>query len=172
MPSTGGRAAAGTTSNYARTRAALLTLTLTRIDELDAADGAAGGTELDCPGRVAGTGLAERWRGWLDRMLITNRGAAAGAGAVRAGTRGDPAAELRAAYDEMGRGFRARRPGCCRGRVRAARAGRLDAHRLGGGHRLLRAGRRGRGGRPVAAELRAQVTGLLASLCGDDAGAA
>ena len=32
----------GTTSNYARTREALLTLALTRIAELDAAEGAAG----------------------------------------------------------------------------------------------------------------------------------
>src|SRR5260370_22885007 len=40
----------GTTSNYARTREALLTLTLTRIAELDLAEGAAG---------VAGSGLAD-----------------------------------------------------------------------------------------------------------------
>ena len=40
----------GTTSNYARTREALLTLTLTRIAELDLAEGAA---------RVAGSGLAD-----------------------------------------------------------------------------------------------------------------
>ena len=40
----------GTTSNYARTREALLTLTLTRIAELDLAEAAAG---------VAGSGLAD-----------------------------------------------------------------------------------------------------------------
>jgi hypothetical protein len=39
----------GTTSNYARTRAALLTLTLTRIAELDAADSPPGLSELSGP---------------------------------------------------------------------------------------------------------------------------
>ncbi|MGH3122524.1 MAG: TetR/AcrR family transcriptional regulator, partial [Streptosporangiaceae bacterium] len=40
----------GTTSNHARSREALLTLTLTRIAELDAAEGAAG---------LYGTGISE-----------------------------------------------------------------------------------------------------------------
>ena len=41
----------GTTSNYARTREALLTLTLTRIAELEAADAVeAGAAELSEPG--------------------------------------------------------------------------------------------------------------------------
>ena len=37
----------GTTSNYARTRAALLTLTLTRIDELDTAETTGGDRVVD-----------------------------------------------------------------------------------------------------------------------------
>ena len=40
----------GTTSNYARTRAALLTLALARIAELDAAEGAGGASELSGSG--------------------------------------------------------------------------------------------------------------------------
>jgi AcrR family transcriptional regulator len=55
----------GTTSNYARTRAALLTLALTRIAELDAADGAgqaARASELSEPGyygsEVSGSGVS------------------------------------------------------------------------------------------------------------------
>ena len=37
----------GTTSNYARTRAALLTLTLARIDELDTAEATGGESVVD-----------------------------------------------------------------------------------------------------------------------------
>ncbi len=49
----------GTTSNYARTRAALLTLALARIAELDAAEGAArrAPSELSEPG-YSGSGLS------------------------------------------------------------------------------------------------------------------
>src|SRR5260370_11193949 len=68
----------GTTSNYARTREALLTLTLTRIAELDAADGADGlaGPEV---GRrdgsdADGAGLADALARMLHRM-ITDTGA-------------------------------------------------------------------------------------------------
>jgi DNA-binding transcriptional regulator YbjK len=92
---------AGTTSNYARTRAALLTLALTRIAELDAAE--AEGS----PGELSGAGLADGLAVVLDRW-ITDPGArrrvlARFELALEASRR----PELRAAYDEMGRGFRA-----------------------------------------------------------------
>ena len=53
----------GTTSNYARTRAALLTLTLTRIAELDAADSPPG-----LPG-LSGSALADALARMLHRMI-------------------------------------------------------------------------------------------------------
>jgi DNA-binding transcriptional regulator YbjK len=89
----------GTTSNYARTREALLTLILARIAELDLAEGAAG---------VAGSGLADAVARMVHQWIIAFC-ALAGAGGAAV---------------------------------------------------------------PSLAELRAQVTSLLASLCGDDAGAA
>jgi hypothetical protein len=120
------RLPAGTTSNYARTRAALLTLALTRIAELDAAeaDGGPGelsesgysGSELSGSGisgsgissaGISGAGLADGLAMVLDRW-ITDPGArrrvlARFELALEATRR----PELRAAYDEMGRAFRA-----------------------------------------------------------------
>ncbi len=101
----------GTTSNHARTREALLTLALTRIAELDAADGADGlaGPEV---GRrdgsdADGAGLADGLARMLHRM-ITDTGArrrllARFELAFEATRR----PELRAAYDELGDRFRA-----------------------------------------------------------------
>ena len=81
--------------------------------------------------------------------------------------------ELRAAYDEMGRGFRteAARLLAAAGSAHPERdAWTLIAWVEGTAFYALA----GAGGAavPSLAELRAQVTGLLASLCGDDAGAA
>jgi len=153
----------GTTSNYARTREALLTLTLTRIAELDLAEGVA---------RVAGSGLADvaqmvhqwiiepgRRRRFLARLEL----------AFEATRR----PELRAAYDEMGRGFRteAARLLAAAGSAHPERdAWTLIAWVEGTAFYALA----GAGGAAVPSldELRAQVAGLLASLCGDDAGAA
>ena len=92
----------GTTSNYARTREALLTLALTRIAELDAAEGAAGlyGTE------ISGSELAEGLA-WMLHRMTSDDGARR-----RVRARFELALEatrrpgLRAAYDEMGRRFR------------------------------------------------------------------
>jgi AcrR family transcriptional regulator len=146
----------GTTSNYARTRAALLTLALTRIAELDAAEAEGGAGELSEPrysgselsgsgisalrssgsgisgsgssssgisspgfsgsglstsgnsgAGISGAGLADALAVVLDRW-ITEPGArrrvlARFELALEASRR----PELRAAYDEMGRGFRA-----------------------------------------------------------------
>jgi hypothetical protein len=81
--------------------------------------------------------------------------------------------ELRAAYDEMGRGFRteaARLLGAAGSAHPERDAWTLIAWVEGTAFYALA----GAGGAavPSLAELRAQVTALLASLCGDDAGAA
>jgi DNA-binding transcriptional regulator YbjK len=111
----------GTTSNYARTRAALLTLALARIAELDAAEGADGAGELSGSGysgsgysgsEISGSGisdseLVEGLAVMLDRMIrspgVRPRVIARFELALEATRR----PELRAVYDEMGRGFRA-----------------------------------------------------------------
>jgi len=115
----------GTTSNYARTRAALLTLTLTRIDELDTAEatggegvvdttvgaGAAHGTDGFFGAGLDGARVAEALADVLTMLLdrwITDPGArrrvlARFELALEATRR----PEMRAAYDEMGRAIRA-----------------------------------------------------------------
>ena len=123
----------GTTSNYARPREALLTLALTRIAELDATEGAAGlyGSEISGNGEsgsglsgggmsgdgvsgdgvsgggMSGGGLAEGLA-WMLHRMITDDGARR---RVRArfelALEATRRPELRAAYDEMGRRFRA-----------------------------------------------------------------
>src|SRR3954469_19932213 len=56
----------GTTSNYARTRAALLTLALTRIGELETADGE---SQLGRPDALGGPGLADGLAAVLHRWV-------------------------------------------------------------------------------------------------------
>lgn len=179
----------GTTSNYARTRAALLTLVLTRIDELDTAeavDGAGGvvdvndvrgvngvpEAELDGAG-LDGAGLADVLAALLDRW-ITDPGArrrvlARFELALEATRR----PELRAAYDEMGRAIR--------GQVARLLAAAGSAHPERDAWTLIASvegtafyALAGAGGAAVPSrdELRAQVAGLLASLRGDGRGAA
>jgi hypothetical protein len=112
---------AGTTSNYARTRAALLTLALTRIAELDAAEAENGpdglseagysGSELSgsgisgagISGAVLADGLAVVLDRWITEPGARRRVLARFELALEATRR----PELRAAYDEMGRAFRA-----------------------------------------------------------------
>jgi AcrR family transcriptional regulator len=126
----------GTTSNYARTRAALLTLTLTRIDELDTAEATGGavgtdgvngisgsdagvagldGTGLDGTG-LDGTGLdgtevAEALTDVLAMLLdrwITDLGARRRVLArFELALEATRRPEMRTAYDEMGRAIRA-----------------------------------------------------------------
>jgi DNA-binding transcriptional regulator YbjK len=154
----------GTTSNYARTREALLTLTLTRIAELDLAEAAAG---------LAGSGLADdvaqMVHQWITEPGRRQRFLARLELAFEATRRPG----LRAAYDEMGRGFRteAARLLAAAGSAHPERdAWTLIAWVEGTAFYALA----GAGGAavPSLAELRAQVTSLLASLSGDDAGAA
>ena len=190
----------GTTSNYARTREALLTLALTRIAELDAAEGAAGlyetgisengmpengmpengmsGSELAdgrsgagaalSPGRLA-DGLA-----WMVHRMITEPEARRRARArFELALEATRRPELRAAYDEMGRRFRAQTS-----RLLAA-SGSAEPERdawtliawLEGTAFYALAGA-GTTAAPALDVLRDQLTRLLAGLCGDDAGAA
>ena len=182
----------GTTSNYARTRAALLTLALTRIDELDTAEavgGAVGAGEangvigvhgvggvssagLDGAG-LDGAGLAEVLVMLMDRW-ITDPGArrrvlARFELALEATRR----PEMRTAYDEMGRAIRAQvvQLLAAAGFAHPERdAWTLIAWVEGTAFYALAGA--GGAGAPSRDELRAQVTGLLASLRGDDRGAA
>jgi AcrR family transcriptional regulator len=154
----------GTTSNYARTREALLTLTLTRIAELDLAEGAA---------RVAGSGLADDVAQMVHQWIIEPGRRRRFLARLELAFEATRRPELRAAYDEMGRGFRteAARLLAAAGSAHPERdAWTLIAWVEGTAFYALA----GAGGAavPSLAELRAQVTGLLAGLCGDDAGAA
>jgi DNA-binding transcriptional regulator YbjK len=84
----------GTTSNYARTRAALLTLTLTRIDELDTAEATGGADVVDV---TIGAGVVRDASGVFGAGLDGAGGArldgAGGAGADGAGLDGARVAE-------------------------------------------------------------------------------
>jgi DNA-binding transcriptional regulator YbjK len=167
----------GTTSNYARSREALLTLALTRIAELDAADGTDGlaGPEAgrrDGPD-ADGAGLADGLARMLHRMITdtgTRRRLLARFELAFEATRRPG---LRAAYDEMGGRFRAEAA-----RLLAA-AGSAEPDRdawtliawMEGTAFYALAGAGG-AAMPSAAALRAQAAGLLADLCGDDPGAA
>jgi AcrR family transcriptional regulator len=153
----------GTTSNYARTREALLTLTLTRIAELDLAEGAA----------TSGSGLADDVARMVHQWIIEPGRRQRFLARLELAFEATRRPELRAAYDEMGRSFRteAARLLAAAGSARPERdAWTLIAWVEGTAFYALA----GAGGAavPSLAELRAQVAGLLASLCGDDAGAA
>ena len=189
----------GTTSNYARTREALLTLALTRVAELDATEGAAGLYGSGISGRgvsgagvsgggvsgggmhgsgAAGSGMAggELAEG-LARMLhgmITDDGTRR---RVRArfelALEATRRPELRAAYDELGQRFRAEATQLL------AASGSAEPERdawtliawLEGTAFYALAGA-GTTVTPPLDVLRDQLTRLLAGLCGDDAGAA
>ena len=154
----------GTTSNYARTRAALLTLALSRIAELDLAEGSAG---------VAGSGLADAVAQMVHRWITEPGQRQRFLARLELAFEATRRPELRAAYDEMGRAFRVEA-----GRLLAA-AGSAHPERdawtliawVEGTAFYALAGAGGTAV-PSLAELRAQVANLVAGLCGDDAGAA
>jgi DNA-binding transcriptional regulator YbjK len=154
----------GTTSNYARTREALLTLTLTRIAELDAAEGAAG---------LNGVGLADGLALMLHR-IITDDGARRRMRArFELALEATRRPELRAAYDAMGRPFRAEtaRLLATHGSAQPDRdAWTLIAWMEGTVFYALAGA--GTAATPSLDVLRAQLTGLLASMWSDDPGAA
>jgi Tetracyclin repressor-like, C-terminal domain len=184
----------GTTSNYARTREALLTLALTRIAELDATEGAAGlyGSGISgsglfgggmsgggesgggvAGGRMSGGELAEGLAWMLHRMITddgTRRRVRARFELALEATRRP---ELRAAYDEMGQRFRAEAA-----RLLAA-SGSAEPERdawtliawLEGTAFYALAGA-GTTAAPPLDMLRDQLTRLLAGLRGDNPGAA
>ena len=155
---------AGTTSNYARTREALLTLALARIAELDLAEGSAG---------VAGSGLADGVARMVHRWITEPGQRQRFLARLELAFEATRRPELRAAYDEMGRAFRVQavRLLAAAGSAHPERdAWTLIAWVEGTAFYALA----GAGGTavPSLAELRAQVTNLLAGLCGDQAGAA
>jgi len=179
----------GTTSNYARTREALLTLALTRIAELDATEGAAGlyGSGISGGGESGGgeSGGGESGGGesggelaeglaWMLHRMITDDGTRR---RVRArfelALEATRRPELRAAYDEMGRRFRAEAA-----RLLAA-SGSAEPERdawtliawLEGTAFYTLAGA-GTTAAPPLDVLRDQLTRLLAGLRGDNPGAA
>jgi len=179
----------GTTSNYARTREALLTLALARIAELDAEEGAARLYEngISGPGisgsgmsgsamsgsAMSGSELGEGLARMLHRMVTDPEARRRARARFELALEAIRRPELRAAYDEMGRAFRVRavRLLAAAGSAHPERdAWTLIAWVEGTAFYALA----GAGGTavPSLAELRAQVTNLLAGLCGDDAGAA
>ena len=169
----------GTTSNYARTREALLTLALARIAELDAEEGATRLYEngISGPGMsgsaMSGSELGEGLARMLYRMVTDPEARRRTRARFELALEATRRPELRAAYDEMGRAFRVRavRLLAAAGSAHPERdAWTLIAWVEGTAFYALA----GAGGTavPSLAELRAQVTNLLAGLCGDDAGAA
>ena len=154
----------GTTSNYARTREALLTLALARIAELDLAEGSAG---------VAGSGLADGVARMVHRWITEPGQRQRFLARLELAFEATRRPELRAAYDEMGRAFRVQavRLLAAAGSAHPERdAWTLIAWVEGTAFYALA----GAGGTavPSLTELRAQVANLLAALCGDEAGAA
>ena len=169
----------GTTSNYARTREALLTLALTRIAEIDAAEGAAGLYETGISesgisgNGISGSELADGLARMLHRMIADVGARRRVRARFELALEATRRPELRAAYDDMGRRFRAEAA-----RLLAA-SGSAEPERdawtliawLEGTAFYALAGA-GTTAAPSLEVLRAQLTRLLAGLCGDDAGAA
>ncbi|HEU5389544.1 MAG TPA: TetR/AcrR family transcriptional regulator [Streptosporangiaceae bacterium] len=174
----------GTTSNYARTRATLLTLALARIAELDVADGEGGMGELSgsrYPGSgLSGTGMSSSGS---SESGVSGQELTDGLALILDRWIGDPGArrrvlarfelaleatrwpELRAVYDQMGRAFRAEAA-----RLLAA-SGSADPERdawtliawMEGTAFYALAGA-GAAAAPSLAVLRARLAGLLATM--------
>lgn len=172
----------GTTSNHARTRAALLTLTLVRIAELDAADGEYATAEVGPtepgpagvgPAGAARARLADAAAGMLGQMITVPEARRRVVARFELALEATRRPELRAAYDEMGSGFRAEAA-----RLLAA-AGSSQPERdawtliawLEGTAFYALAGA-GTAAPPSPEQLTAQLTRLLAGMCGDDRSAA
>ena len=159
----------GTTSNYARTREALLTLTLTRIAELDAAEGG-----QDLAGQALPvTRLADGLAGMVYRMITDAEGRRRARARFELALEATRRPELRAAYDDMRRRFRAQaaRLLAASGSAEPGRDAWMLIAWLEGTAFYALAGA-GTTAAPTLDVLRDQLTRLLAGLCGDEAGAA
>jgi DNA-binding transcriptional regulator YbjK len=159
----------GTTSNYARTRVALLTLALARIAELDTADGAR--HMPDAPVSLSPSLLADGLAWMLHRMITDaatrQRVLARFELAFEAARR----PELRTAYDEMGRDFRteAARLLAAAGSAEPERdAWTLIAWMEGAAFYALAGA--GAPAAPTVDAMRSQLTRLIASMCSGTAG--
>ena len=168
----------GTTSNYARTREALLTLALTRIAELDAAEGATGLYETEISesgmsdGRVgAAGGLADGLARMLHRTITDPEARRRVRARFELALEATRRPELRAAYDDMGRRFRHAVAWLLAAGGSAAPerdAWTLIAWLEGTAFYALAGA--GTTAAPSLEVLRAQLTWLLAGLCGGDRG--
>jgi hypothetical protein len=152
----------GTSSNYARTRAALLMLTLRRIAVLDAAEGAAHPVG-SAP--ITGAGLAGLLATMLHRMLTDEASRRRVLARLELAFEARKRPELRAVYDELGGAFRAQVAellGFAGSAAPERDAWTLIAWFEGTAFYALA----GAGGSaiPALAELREQVTTLLASM--------
>jgi len=164
----------GTTSNYARTRAALLTLALARMAELDAAEGGRemAGPEMAGPGQ-AGPELADALATMLHRTITDGDARRRLLARLELALEASRRPELRAAYDEMGRPFRAEaaRLLAARGSAEPDRDAWTLIAWLEGTAFYALAGA-GTAAPPSRDALRAQLSRLLAGMCADDRGAA
>ena len=169
----------GTTSNYARTRGALLTLALARMAELDAADGAqglsgAGVAASEAP--TEGIGVAELaggLAGTLYRMTSDEPARRRVRARFELAFEATRRPELRAVYDDMGRGFRTQAAALLSAAGAAdpeASAWTLVAWMEGVLFYALAGA--GNTSPPSAATLQDQLTRLLTGLCGDHRGGA
>ena len=170
----------GTTSNHARTRAALLTLALARIAELDTADAeyaAAGAGPAGGPGpagaEAARARLAGAAAGMLRRMITVPEARRRVVARFELALEATRRPELRAAYDEMGSGFRAEvaRLLAAGGSAQPERDAWTLIAWLEGAAFYTLAGA-GTTAPPSPEQLTAQLTRLLAGMCGDDESAA
>ena len=179
----------GTTSNHARTRAALLTLALARIADLDTADaeyaepgqGPAGEGPAGAAGAEAGSAGAEAARarlagaaaGMLRRMITVPEARRRVVARFELALEATRRPELRAAYDEMGSGFRAEvaRLLAAGGSAQPERDAWTLIAWLEGAAFYALAGA-GATAPPSPEQLTAQLTRLLAGMCGDDESAA
>jgi DNA-binding transcriptional regulator YbjK len=162
----------GTTSNYARTRAALLMVTLARIAELDAADGAGELMARRHPGGPPAADLADGLARMLHRMLTDPRARRRTLARFELAFEATRRAGLRAAYDDMGRSFRvqAARLLAAAGSAEPDRGAWMLVAWLEGTAFYALAGA-GAASVPSQAELQAQLTRLLGALCSDEPGA-
>jgi hypothetical protein len=179
----------GTTSNYARTRAALLTLTLARIAELDVEEAvAAGGFETSGPeagdfetgdpGTGAGVGAARArlvaaMAPVLGRIITVPESRRRTVARFELALEARRRPELRAAYDELGRGFRDSAAALL-GQAGSAQPER-DAWTLVAwieGIAFYTLAGAGATSPPAPEQLTAELSRLLAGMCGDgDSGA-